>query len=162
MVSPVPAAAADPLESPGYGTGWLLRVAHRLANKAFTGELSGLDIEPRHFGVLAQLARRQPLSQRQLIDLIGADKSAMVRTVDELEHRGLVIRRPVPHDRRAHAVVLTDAGNSIHRQAEQAAIRASAEVFGHLSPAEHHDLHDLLRKVVDAGRPPPSGPGCPP
>lgn len=140
----------DPTELPGFGTGLLLRVAHRVASRTFTEALSGLGIEPRHFGVLLQLARRQPLSQRQLIDLLGADKSAMVRTVDELEHRGLVVRRPAPHDRRAHAIVLTDAGRRLHRDGEEAAIRAGEQIFRRLSPSEHRDLHNLLLKIIDS------------
>lgn len=143
-------APVDPMGSGGYPTGMLLHLAHRVANRAFNEALSGLDVEPRHFGVLAQLARQQPLSQRQLIDLLNVDKSAMVRTVDELERRGLVVRRPDPHDRRARAVSLTNAGDLMHQRAEQAAVRASEQIFGHLSPTEHHDLHNLLRKVIDA------------
>jgi MarR family transcriptional regulator, lower aerobic nicotinate degradation pathway regulator len=139
----------DPLESPGYGTGVLLRIAHRHANKAFTAGLSGLDIDPRHFGVLLQLARREPLSQRQLIDLLGADKSAMVRTIDELERAGLVVRQRATHDRRAHAIVLTDAGRRRYELAEQAAIRTSELIFARLSPDEHRELHNLLRKIVE-------------
>jgi len=142
--------ADDPLDSPGYGTAVLLRIAHRQANATFTAMLSGTDIDPRHFGVLLQLARREPLSQRQLIELLGADKSAMTRTMDELERAGLVERSREPHDRRTYAIVLTDAGRRRHQQAEHAAIRAGEHIFARLTPGEHRDLHNLLRKLTDA------------
>lgn len=154
----------DPMASPGHPTGLLLNMAHRAANRAFREALSGLNIDPRHFGVLLQLARAQPLSQRQLIDLLGTDKSAIVRTVDELEQRGLVVRGPAPHDRRAHAVTLTDAGRIRYDEAELAAVRAAKQIFGRLSPQEHRDLDDLLRKIIEpvptstvAGAPDPGG-----
>src|SRR5690348_11745844 len=87
--------------------GPLLRLAQRRAALAFAPALRPLGIEGRHYGVLLNLARQGPLNQRSLMDLTGSDKSTMVRTIDDLEHRGLAVRRPSPADRRAHAVELT-------------------------------------------------------
>ena len=50
------------------------------------------------------------MTQRELVDELGSEKSNMVRVVDDLEGAGLVERRPVPTDRRAHAVVMTAKG----------------------------------------------------
>src|SRR5689334_20737814 len=80
--------------SPALGTGParigpLLRLAQRRAARTFSEALRPLGVEGRHYGVLLNLAKHGPLSQRQLIDLTGSDKSAMVRTVDDLEARGL-------------------------------------------------------------------------
>ena len=141
--------AADPTATLGVGTGVLLRVAHRRASATLAAALAQFGIEPRHFGVLLQLGQHQPLRQRQLIELLAADKSSMVRTIDELEDRAIVVRTPDPHDRRAHAIVLTPAGDQLRRRAEQAAATASEHIFSPLSPAEHQHLHRLLAKLID-------------
>ena len=59
---------------------------------------------------------RVPLSQRQLMDYLGSDKSAMVRSIDDLEALELCIRKPDEHDRRAHAVELTARGKEVYDQ----------------------------------------------
>jgi MarR family transcriptional regulator, lower aerobic nicotinate degradation pathway regulator len=140
---------ADPTATLGVGTGLLLRVAQRRASATLAAALAQLGIEPRHFGVLLQLGQHQPLRQRQLIELLAADKSSMVRTIDELEDRAIVVRTPDPRDRRAHAIVLTPTGDQLRRQAERAAATASERIFAPLSPTEHHQLHQLLTKLID-------------
>jgi DNA-binding MarR family transcriptional regulator len=101
----------------------------RRSSTAFSAELAPLGIEGRHFGVLlqlSQLSRRGPLSQRQLTEFTGRDKSTMVRNIDDLEDRGLVIRRPAVGDRRPYAVDLTDAGRELFARAEERSRSASA------------------------------------
>src|SRR4051812_31513105 len=98
--------------------GMLLRIAHVRARSAFTAALEPLGIQSNHYGVLLTLAHRGPRSQRQLIDAVNSDKSSMVRTVDDLEERGLVARRPAVGDRRAYAVELTAEGRRVCRAAD--------------------------------------------
>src|SRR5215468_7698084 len=97
--------------------GPLLRQAQRRSGRAFSAALRPLGIEGRHYGVLYHLDLLGPLSQRRLMDLTGEDKSSMVRTMDDLERLGFAVRRPDPHDRRAHAVELTKAGRQIRAKA---------------------------------------------
>jgi DNA-binding MarR family transcriptional regulator len=131
-----------------YSIGPLLRLAGRRSSTAFSAELAPLGIEGRHFGVLLQLSRRGPLSQRQLTEFTGSDKSTMVRTIDDLQDRGLVIRQPAVGDRRAYAVDLTDAGRDLFARAEQVAIRVNGKLLAHLDPAERDQLRGLLRKFA--------------
>src|SRR5215472_17839856 len=76
--------------------GPLLRQAQRQAGKAFVAALEPLGIQGRHYGVLYQIEVHGPLSQRRLMDLTGEDRTAMVRTVDDLEQLGLAKRQPDP------------------------------------------------------------------
>lgn len=60
--------------------------------------------------VLAALNARGPLVQKDLaksLDMIGP---SMVERIDRLEKAGLVVRSPVPGDRRASLVSMTDEG----------------------------------------------------
>jgi MarR family transcriptional regulator, lower aerobic nicotinate degradation pathway regulator len=136
----------------------LLRMAHRRAAAAFTAALRPLGVEDRHFAVLLTLRRLGPLSQRQLIEAVGSDKSTMVRTIDELEHRGLAWRAPATSDRRAYAVELTPAGHALLTDAQAAADRAGTDLLAALDPREQDLLRTLLRRFIEAGPPAPPPP----
>ncbi|MEU9401902.1 MarR family transcriptional regulator [Streptomyces sp. NPDC048242] len=138
---------------PGIGrvrVGPLLRLAQRRAAHAFADALRPLDIEGRHYGVLLSLNAHGPLSQRRLIDLTGGDKSSMVRTVDDLETRGLAVRRPAPTDRRAYAVEITDRGRALFAEASVVADDVAARLLGHMDEDDQDLLCTLLERFVAA------------
>lgn len=133
--------------------GLLLRLAHRRAAKAFGEQLHPLGIDNRHAGVLLQIEQAQRVTQRQLIDLIGSDKSTMVRTIDELEARGLAARRPHPEDRRAHVIEVAAAGSELLAQVRAAAMRAGDGLLACLEPAEQEQLAALLTRFAAGDSP---------
>jgi MarR family transcriptional regulator, lower aerobic nicotinate degradation pathway regulator len=131
--------------------GLLLLLAHRRATRTFAEALSPLGIEAKHYGVLSVLGRQGPVSQRQLIDHTHADKSSMVRTVDDLESLGLAVRRTHPADRRAHAVGLTDRGREVLERADHLAEQTAAHLLSCLPPSDSETLCGLLATFVAAG-----------
>ncbi|MDI1466059.1 MarR family transcriptional regulator [Catellatospora sp. KI3] len=146
MTTPI----GDPTD---YVVGLLLRRAHRRASRVFGQALLPLGIEPPHFGVLHTLARLGPLSQRGLIDQLGSDKSAMVRTVDDLERLGYAQRRPAQGDRRAYAVELTPAGRQALADGVAAAQEAAEEFLGDLDQDERATLKSLLTRLLPTPSP---------
>ena len=142
--------------------GPLLRQAQRHSARTFAAALHPLGIEGRHFGVLFHLDRYGPLSQRRLMDLTGEDRSAMVRTIDDLERLGLAIRRPDPTDRRAHAVELTPAGRQLRAQAGEIAEEVAAKLLDGFTPEECDALFALLERfAATPSRVPPPAPILP-
>jgi DNA-binding MarR family transcriptional regulator len=133
--------------------GLLLRVAHRRAAKEASEALSPLGIEARHLGVLLVLDARGKLSQTQLVDALGADKSGMVRTVDDLERIGAAVRQPDPGDRRARLVELTGAGRELLRSARAAADEVAGRLFGSIPDTDY----EVVRRVLAAIAALPSG-----
>jgi DNA-binding MarR family transcriptional regulator len=128
--------------------GMLLRVAHARAARTANEALRPLGLEGRHLGVLFVLDRRGALSQTQIGDELNADKSAMGRTVDDLERLGAAVRRADPADRRARQVSLTADGRRLVAEAKEVAAEAAAGIFRDLSAAEQATLHDLLSRVA--------------
>ena len=128
--------------------GPLLRQAQRHSARAFAAALQPLGIEGRHYGVLYHLDLYGPLSQRRLMDLTGDDRSAMVRTIDDLERLGLAIRRPDPVDRRAHAVELTDAGCQLRAQAGAIAEEVAGRILGVFTAEERDTFFVLLERFA--------------
>ena len=136
--------------------GMLLRRAHSRAARTVNAALRPIGIEGRHLGVLLTLARSGPLSQTQLVEVLGSEKSQMVRTVDDLERHGAAARRTDPTDRRAHRVELTGTGHELLAGARKLADDAARQIFADLDEDEQQVLHALLTRIADP-RPAPRG-----
>jgi DNA-binding MarR family transcriptional regulator len=135
------------VDDSGYEIGFLLRRAHVRASVAFKAALAPLGIEPRHFAVLHELLN-VPHSQRRLVDLVGSDKSAMVRLIDDLERAGLVNRQVSTQDRRVQVITLTDKGTATVTAAQESAANVATALTEHMSPANRRHLADLLREFI--------------
>jgi len=134
-------------------TGFLLQRAHRRLRLAHSEALRHLDLGIAHVAVMGLLAERGDLSQRQLIELMDADKSTMVYLIDQLEKQGLAERRDNPDDRRAYAVHLTELGK--RRLAEAGEIVRSVEdgMLAPLSASERKTLDALLLRIGEHAQP---------
>jgi DNA-binding MarR family transcriptional regulator len=140
--------ASDDEVPQNYSIGILLRQAHRKAATTFAEALEPLGIAGRHFGILHVLNQSGPLSQRELVDKVASDKASMVRSIDDLEARGLAIRRPTPGDRRVRSVEITDDGRKTLAEAQQIARLVTARLLKHLEPAKRDQLTALLAEFV--------------
>ncbi|RSN70985.1 MULTISPECIES: MarR family winged helix-turn-helix transcriptional regulator [Actinomadura] len=141
------------------GLGMLLAEAHNRSRERVNDALRPLGINIRGFGVLLALPLYGPVTQRDLIDRTGIDKSTMVRLIDELEDGGLVSRERTPQDRRAYSIVLTPRGGETLEKAWRATDEVGGAMFGRLTGPERGLLVDLLRRLADpAGAPGPDGP----
>jgi len=135
------------VDDSGYEIGFLLRRAHVRASAAFKAALAPLGIDARHFAVLHELVHA-PHSQRRLVDLIGSDKSAMVRLVDDLERAGLVSRQVSVQDRRVQVITLTGKGTTTLQAAQESAADVTTVLTEHMPAADRQRLTDLLREFV--------------
>jgi DNA-binding MarR family transcriptional regulator len=125
--------------------GYHLRRAQLKAFAAFAREVAGLS--PMLFGVLATIEAQPGIGQGEIADALGADRSTMVRLVDQLERRGLVRRESRPDDRRTVVPTLTPAGRTALAAANPQVL-ASEELFaGGLSVQERRTLADLLQRI---------------
>jgi DNA-binding MarR family transcriptional regulator len=111
---------------------------------------------PPCMGVLDVVARRQPVSQREISDHLGLDASDVVGVLDILEGAGMVQRRRDPADRRRHAVVLTEVGETAARHFAALRSRAEERVLAGLDPDERAQLAELLSRATRHWAPAPS------
>lgn len=118
-----------------------------------TARLASGGLTPGQFGVIAIIAANPGLKQIALGSALGVDRSTIVAAVDKLEQRGLVERRPVPNDRRAHALNLTAEGQRMYKKALALIERHETRIAGGLSPQERAQLLLLLEKVARAAEP---------
>ncbi|MHA6717859.1 MarR family transcriptional regulator [Sphingomonas sp. RS6] len=83
------------------------RAWQRLADQ----RLASLGVSNSTGWCLVYLDRLGPdLSQKELAQAIGITTASLVRTLDQLEQSGLIVRVSDPDDRRANRLRLTEAG----------------------------------------------------
>jgi DNA-binding MarR family transcriptional regulator len=78
------------------------------------------------YTVLSALDASPAATQAALAEAIGADKTRIIATLDELQGAGLITRAPDPADRRGRLLAITPAGRQV-RAAVQAEIQANEE-----------------------------------
>jgi DNA-binding MarR family transcriptional regulator len=84
---------------------------------------------------------RQPMSMRELADVLGIDPPNATALVADLESQGLVRRRPHPTDGRAKVVEATRKGKDVARRADSILATPPPE----LSALSADDLETLRR-----------------
>jgi MarR family transcriptional regulator, lower aerobic nicotinate degradation pathway regulator len=131
-----------------FALGLLLRQAHWRAAAVMAEAFRPLGIEVRHFSVLIVLVDRGPTVQRDLAAATGSDKAGIMRVVDDLERKGLAVRKTVPGDRRVRAVEITPEGIELFDAAHVAAKPLAERLVAGLRPGEPEQLADLLSRFA--------------
>lgn len=90
--------------------GFNLRMAQESAFQAFSRRSQEIGESPGRFGTLTLIARNPGISQTELSQANGRDKSSLTPVVEDLVRRGLVARKRVDNDRRTYRLNLTPAG----------------------------------------------------
>jgi DNA-binding MarR family transcriptional regulator len=142
-----PPGLPDPLKR---YTGFLLSRMGMVAQKQFAARLESLGLTTRMWGALNVLDAAGAITQHALCKGTGMDPSTMVSTIDELEAKGLVERRPHPGDRRAHALHITDAGRETLARGRRIARQAQEELLAPLNEEEREQLRSLLLRLAVA------------
>jgi DNA-binding MarR family transcriptional regulator len=98
--------------------------------------------------VLSALDRSPIRTQAALAEAIGADKTRIIPTLDELQERGYIERIPDPDDRRARLLAITDSGRSIKDEVQVAIQRGEERWLGQLSAADRDAFLRVLRHLT--------------
>jgi DNA-binding MarR family transcriptional regulator len=107
---------------------------------------------------LHELDTDHPLSQRELAERLGLEKSTVSRMVAELERKGLVIRERDPANRRFYRLRLTPAGRTAHAGIAAAMHDHFVHSVSAMSATERKALLTGLPALIKAMRvaPPPA------
>jgi len=113
----------------------------------FLPRMAVYGLRPVDFSVLSLITHNPGITSRQLCAALFILPPNLVGMINALVKRGLIQRRPHPHDRRALGLHLTAEGQALMRKAEVTASELEAEASRRLTPAESRTLLRLLRKV---------------
>ena len=98
------------------------------------------------------VAEEEGLTQTDLVDRTGIDRSTLADIVGRLLGRGLIQRRRAKEDARAYAIKLTLQGAKSLREAQPGAQITDTRLLANLPPAKRQDFLDSLNLIVTAVR----------
>ena len=98
--------------------------------------------------VLLALDRSSMRTQAALAAAIGADKTRIIRTLDELQDDGYIERRPDPDDRRVRLLAITEAGRRVKDAAQKEIQRGEERWLSELTVEERRTFLRVLERLT--------------
>jgi DNA-binding MarR family transcriptional regulator len=89
------------------------------------------------------------VTQQDLVEYLGIDKTSMVRIIDELTNAGLILRAPHPVDRRFHNIHLTEQGQQLIPEIRAAVAQLNRLMMNGLSEQESTQFILSLQHIQD-------------
>jgi DNA-binding MarR family transcriptional regulator len=115
--------------------------------------MSGIDVTTTQYTVLVAAAEKEGLSQQDIINATGIDRSTVSQVVQLLVRKGLVKRRRTRHDARAYAVSVTEAGREVLKTSEPIIERIEEALVEALPASRAKVFIANLRTIVAALEP---------
>ena len=128
----------------------LLHRAGQCASDVFQGEMGEGDLTPRQYAVLVAVSQNEGLSQTNLVERTGVDRSTLADIVRRMLKKGLLQRRRTKDDARAYAVKLTDEGWRILKAADPLARRVDEKILAALPGQQRERFLQDLTLIVEA------------
>src|SRR5689334_14521372 len=125
----------------------------RQLRRAATDTLAQCDISPSQARALRVLAHHDGTRLSELAEHLNIAARSATEVVDGLEAKGLVRRRPDPHDRRATLVEPTRRGAELNAAIRTARGNRAERLFDQLSATDRAHLARILRKLSETDRP---------
>lgn len=126
----------------------LLHRAGQCAADIFASEARGSGLTPRQFALLSVIADEEGLTQTDLVERTGIDRSTLADIVARLLNRGLIQRRRSKDDARAYSIKLSPQGARALREAQPGAAATDQRLLAGLSPAKRQEFLDTLNQIV--------------
>lgn len=127
-----------------------LHRAGQCAADIFQAEMGLDDLTPRQYAVLLTVSQNEGLSQTQLVDRTGIDRSTLADIVRRMLKKGLLSRRRTKEDARAYAVRLSDEGWRSLRVADPVARRVDERILSAIPAAQRERFLSDLSTIVTA------------
>ena len=131
----------------------LLHRAYQSAGNAFQAEVKIDGLTARQLAVLLAIAENEGLSQTDVVDRTGVDRSTIAEMIRRMQRKGLLQRRRTKEDARAYALKLTDEGKRVLRAAEPLSKAVDARVLNSLPSGRREPFINALRAIVAALEP---------
>ncbi len=119
----------DKFELLDHSASHLLHRAGQLASEIFAEEVGSNGLTPRQFAVLVTVGEREGLSQTELVEMTGIDRSTLADIVRRLLRKGLLVRRRTKEDQRVYSVRLSEQGHAAFVEYRPKAIMADDRIL---------------------------------
>jgi len=127
--------------------GYNLKRSYLVVYQDFRTTLGEEGLGTRDFSALALIVQFPNLTQRDVAGLLGIEGSGLVKIIDQLEAQNYIIRTRVPSDRRAYALVATEAGVAAFKDAAAKLDEHEDRILADFTDDERATLFRLLQKI---------------
>ena len=128
--------------------GALLGMTTRQWRRAVDQHLQPFGLTEATWRPLLHIARTpEALRQKELAAALSLDSSAVVRLLDSLQAAGLIERKEDAADRRAKAIVLTEAGQAMVTRVEESARQVRYMALSGVSDEDVATTMRVLRQI---------------
>jgi DNA-binding MarR family transcriptional regulator len=128
----------------------LLHRAGQCAGDIFQSEMAGGELTPRQYAVLVTVSQNEGLSQTDLVEKTGIDRSTLADIVRRMLKKNLLQRRRTKEDARAYAVKLTEEGWRVLKSAEPMARRVDDKILSVLTNTQRERFISDLNTIVQS------------
>jgi DNA-binding MarR family transcriptional regulator len=132
--------------SPGH----LLRRANQHANDLYTNEQDSKILTQRQFAVLFAIDQKEGMSQTELVETTGIDRSTLADMIVRLQSKDFLARKRTEEDQRANSVKITAAGRRALKAALPAVLRSEARILETLPARLRADFIKCLAILAKA------------
>lgn len=128
--------------------GYWLRRAELANAEIFVRYFSELDLSMLQYGMLIVVDEQPGIPQKELAKILGAKPSVLVKPLDRLESRGLIIRNRAAPDRRIQSVRLTDSGKKLAARGLEATRKVQTILLQNIEPDHQRILVEGLGQII--------------
>jgi DNA-binding MarR family transcriptional regulator len=128
----------------------LLRRCYQYHGDLFQRETGARDLTKQQFALLSALENNDGVSQTELVEITGIDRSTLAEMVRRMRDRGLLMRERTEDDMRANSVAITFAGRKGVKAAKAAAEKADRGLLDPLPAGERAKFIRLLGIIAAA------------
>ena len=128
--------------------GFNLRMAQAASFQAFSRMAREIGTRPGRFATLMLIGRNPGISQTALSRAAGRDKSSLTPVLNDLERRGLVIRRRTRTDQRAYRLSLTPAGRRLLAELTRCAREHERKLDRIIGAEDQKGFVRILKRII--------------
>jgi len=131
--------------------GWIgfnLRMAQESAFQAFSRRSQDIGEHPGRFATLMLIHRNPGISQTELSQASGRDKSSLTPVIEDLVRRGLVERQRTDSDKRTYRLTLTAQGKKVLASLVRCARRHERVLDGIVGTRDRKRFLGLCKKIA--------------
>lgn len=113
-----------------------------------SNELAPMELTPSRWTTLWKLQQLgDDTSQKVLADALDIKLSSLMRTLDQLEEQGLIVRHCCENDKRARQIIMTDNGHQALNKMKSKMVQIREQLLFGISEDELQLLTDLLGRI---------------
>lgn len=132
--------------------GNMMREVIRVSKKRFEEQLhEDIKISTEQLGLLHAISlKEEDVIQKDMAEMMGKDKSAILRLIDSLEEKELVRRVADLKDRRKNYLMVTKLGQRVIDQYMKVYFDLMGELQEGLTSSEIDTFHKVINHIKDA------------